>query len=253
MTDSRNGACLNCGEPLYGHFCQNCGQKAKVGRLQVKEILTEFLLSPFHIENHGLPWTFWWLFVKPGEVIRAYVMGKRKLLYPAFRYLVLGGTIATIISKQYKIFHINLEDVQVPFLNFVDREFFVYANDNLTLFNLLAIPVFALGTYIFFRPKGHNYAENLTLQAYITAQQLWTLIIIFPFLQFFPGAKPIILQVYTVGTTLYSVYVIMKFFRMWNTLGLMLMALCLIYSYILQFTITYGFYLLIGKQVSLSH
>ena len=247
------GTCLNCGEETEGHYCWNCGQKTAVGRLHVKEILTEFVLSPFHIENHGLPWTFWWLFIKPGQVVRDYVHGKRKLLYPAFRYLVLGGTIATIISKRYKIFHIELEEVQVPFLNFIEREFFVYANENLTLFNLLAIPVFALGTFIFFKPKGYNYAENLTLQAYSTAQQLWTLIIIFPFLQFFPDAKGIILQVYSVGTTLYSFYVIMHFFNMWNFLGLILMILTLLYSYIVQFLLTYGFFQVFGGHVSFGH
>ena len=250
---SSGAPCLNCGEQVNGNYCWNCGQKTNIDRLHVKEILTEFLLSPFHIENHGLPWTFWWLFVKPGFVIREYVHGKRKLLYPAFRYLVLGGTIATIISKQYKIFHIELEEVQVPFLNFVEREFFVYANENLTLFNLLAIPVFALGTYIFFKPKGYNYAENLTLQAYITAQQLWTLIIIFPFLQFSPEAKGVILQVYSVGTTLYSFYVIMHFFKMWNVLGFILMVLTLLYSYIVQFMLTYGFYQVFGSHLSFGH
>ena len=253
MINQGNLNCLNCGSPLSGKFCDNCGQKATVHRLQVKEIVSEFLLSPFHIENHGLPWTFLWLFTKPGEVIRKYVFGKRKLLYPAFRYLVLGGTIATIISKKYKIFHIDLEQVEVPLLSFIEREFFVYANDNLTLFNLLSIPVFAFGTYIFFKPKGFNYAENLTLHAYITAQQLWTLIIIFPFLQFFPQAKGTILQVYSGLTTLYSFYVIMNFFKMRNVLGFTLMILTLIYSYLFQFAVTYGFYALFGQSVSFSH
>lgn len=253
MNQQKELTCLNCQCKFHGNYCFNCGQKASIGQLQVKEIVTEFLLSPFHIENHGLIWTFWWLFSKPGHVIRHYVHGQRKLLYPAFRYLVLGGTIATIISKQYKIFHIDLQDVQVPFLNFIDREFFVYANDNLTIINLFAIPIFAMGTYIFFKPKGYNYAENLTLQAYIAGQQLWTLIVIFPFLQFFPDGKSIILEVYTVLTTLYSFYVSMHFFKMWNALGFFLMILTLIYSYVVQFFITYGFYKIFGHSVSLGH
>lgn len=253
MSESRSIKCLNCGETASGKFCWNCGQKTSVDRLHIKEILVEFFLSPFHIENHGLFWTFWWLFSRPGEVIRRYVHGERKLLYPSFRYLVLGGTIATIIAKRYKIFHLDITEIEVPFLNFVEPEFFVYVNDNLTIVNLFAIPVFAAFTFFFFKPKGYNYAENLTIQAYITAQQLWTLIVIFPLLQFFPSAKDIILQAYTIFTTLYSFYVVLKFFKMWSALGLVLILLSFIYSYLVQFSLTYGIYKLFGHGVTMGH
>ncbi len=253
MSQPNSIKCLNCGEIATGKFCFNCGQKTSVGRLHIKEILVEFFLSPFHIENHGLFWTFWWLFVKPGDVLRKYVHGERKSLYPAFRYLVLGGTIATIIAQRYKILHLDVEDISVPFLNFVEPDFFVYVNDNLTIVNLFAIPVFATFTFIFFKPKGYNYAENLTVQAYITAQQLWTLIVIFPLLQFFPGIKDQILQVYTVFTTLYSFYVVMRFFNMWSFLGFVLILLSFVYSYVVQISLTYGIYTLFGHSVSLGH
>lgn len=273
MNESGSVKCLNCGEQASGKFCWNCGQKTTVGRLHIKEILIEFFLSPFHIENHGLFWTFSWLFTQPGEVIRNYVHGERKLLYPAFRYLVLGGTIATIIAQRYEIFHADVImndavddagssmfeflDPLIKIFNslfdFIDPGFFVYVNDNLTIVNLFAIPVFATFTFLFFRPKGYNYAENLTLQAYITSQQLWTLIVIFPLLQFLPGIKDLILQAYTVFTTLYYFYVVLKFFNMWSILGFILILLSFIYSYIVQFSLTYGIYSLFGQSMAAGH
>lgn len=253
MKTNSSFKCLNCGEEATGKFCWNCGQKTSTGRLHIKEILTEFFLSPFHIENHGLFWTFSWLFTQPGEVIRKYVHGERIFLYPAFRYLVLGGTIATIIAQRYKIFHLDIEDIAVPMLNVVEPNFFVYVNDNLTIVNLFAIPVFATFTYLFFKPKGYNYAENLTLQAYITSQQLWTLIVIFPLLQFLPGIKDLILQGYTIFTTLYYFYVVMRFFNMWSFLGFILILLSFIYSYLVQFSLTYGIYSFFGHSISTGH
>ena len=263
--------CLNCGEMASGKYCWNCGQKTHTGKLHIREILLEFFLSPFHIENHGLFWTFWWLFSKPVEVVRRYVHGERKLLYPAFRYLVLGGTIATIIAAKYEIFHDLIKEEPVErsepvlgflepltqlfnsFFDFIDPEFFVYVNDNLTIVNLFAIPVFAVFTFLFFKPRGYNYAENLTLQAYITSQQLWTLIVIFPFLQFFPAARDSIIPIYSVFTTLYSFYVVMNFFRMRTFLGLVLVLLSFLYSYLVQFSLTYGIYQLFGHSLSLGH
>lgn len=236
--------CLNCSTEFKGSFCWNCGQKASVGRLHIREILKEIFLSPFHIHPHGLLYTFLWLFKRPGQVIRQYIIGQRKLLHPAFRYLVLAGTLATIVMTVYEPF--KTEHIpELPF-EFISGEFFVWVSGHITLINLIAVPVFALGTYVFFRPLKFNYAENLALQAYIASQQLWILVILFPFFHFLPELNQYINSIYSVATVVYNLVVVMSFFKMLSVTGFMLSLLAFLYSYVLQFIVTYLYFLGFG-------
>lgn len=249
MEDFDQITCLNCNTKYRGNFCWNCGQKATVHRLKMGEILQEFFLSPFHIHAHGLLYTFIWLFKRPGEVIARYIQGQRKLLHPAFRYLVLAGTLATIIMTIYKPFKIeHIPELPVPFIS---GEFFVWVSGNITFINLIAVPIFALGTYVFFKPLKLNYAENLTLQAYIAAQQLWILVVLFPLFHFLPELNHLVNSIYSVATVVYNLFVVMSFFRMLSLTGFMLSLLAFLYSYAIQFVVTYLFYVAFGQNFSI--
>lgn len=242
--------CLNCKEEFKGNFCWNCGQSAKVHRLDLKEIIEEFLLSPLHIHPHGLLFTFIWLFRAPGDVIRRYIKGERKLLHPAFRYLVLAGTLATIVIAIYHPFEeIHQQTTFVPFLS---PEFFSWVGSNITFINLIAVPIFALGTYIIYKPKGYNYAENLALQAYIASQQLWILVVLFPVFQLAPSLDSYINSVYSVASVVYNLIVVMGFFKMRSIVGFLLSLLAFLYANVVQITISYLFYEYVSHHMSFS-
>ena len=209
---------------MKGHYCWNCGQKSSVKRLHMKEILEEFFLSPLHIHPHGLLFTFIWLFKAPGTVIRKYVKGERKLLHPAFRYLVLAGTLSTIVIAIYHPFEM-VEDASG--LLFVAPDFFVWVSGHVTVINLVAVPIFAFGTYLLFKPSKFNYAENLTLQAYVASQQLWILVLFVPVFQFAPFLDEYVNQFYSIVTVVYNIYVVMHFFKMVNIVGFLLSVLAL--------------------------
>lgn len=240
--------CLNCGTRFSGKFCHNCGQKAGVKRLEMREILEEFFLSPLHIHPHGLLYTFIWLFKAPGRVIFNYIAGQRKLLHPAFRYLVLSGTLATLIIAIYHPFETDAMEAPIPMIS---GEFISWVSSHITLVNLISVPIFALWTYVFFKKRRFNYAENLTLQAYIVSQQLWILVILFPFFQFAPGLDNYINTGYSILTVVYNIYVVMDFFRMRSLIGFALSILAFVYAYVCQFLITYLFFELFGHAVAL--
>ena len=83
-THERN--CLNCGSPLTGNFCANCGQKAHVHR-SVRAFFQDFLQNLFNFEGkiwRTLPMLVW----RPGEMTRRYIAGERaRFISPIALYL----------------------------------------------------------------------------------------------------------------------------------------------------------------------
>lgn len=83
---SANGNCLNCGAPLAGAYCQDCGQKGHVHRT-LHAFGHDFLHSVLHFDGkiwRTLPLLFW----HPGDLTRRYVHGERaKFVSPLALFL----------------------------------------------------------------------------------------------------------------------------------------------------------------------
>lgn len=72
---THEGNCLNCGAPLAGPFCHECGQHAHVHRT-LSAFFHDFLHGVLHFEGkiwRTLPLLAW----KPGELTRRYIDGQR--------------------------------------------------------------------------------------------------------------------------------------------------------------------------------
>ncbi|MBX9747176.1 MAG: DUF3667 domain-containing protein [Hyphomonadaceae bacterium] len=70
-----NGACLNCGAPVTGRFCANCGQHAQPIR-SLRHVAGEFVHNLFHFDTKA--WrTLPMVVFRPGTLTRDYVFGKR--------------------------------------------------------------------------------------------------------------------------------------------------------------------------------
>ena len=68
-------ACLNCGTPLLGPHCHQCGQQAYVHRT-IGAFMHDLLHGALHFEGkiwHTLPLLAW----RPGELTRRYIAGER--------------------------------------------------------------------------------------------------------------------------------------------------------------------------------
>jgi len=79
-------SCLNCGAPLRGPFCAECGQRAHVHR-SVRGFMQDFLQGMLNFEGkfwHTLPMLAW----RPGEMTRRYIAGERaRFISPVALYL----------------------------------------------------------------------------------------------------------------------------------------------------------------------
>ena len=83
--------CLNCGSPVAGQHCPQCGQAGDVHVLSMQEVAGDVAHSLLHLDSRV--WRTLRLLVrKPGELTREFIAGKHQTYLPPFR-LYLGVSI----------------------------------------------------------------------------------------------------------------------------------------------------------------
>jgi len=88
LAESSN--CLNCGTRLRGQYCGSCGQRARSRLISLWELLSEAFGDLLELDSR-LWRTLIPLMVRPGQLTRDYLEGRRARYMPPFRsYLVLS-------------------------------------------------------------------------------------------------------------------------------------------------------------------
>lgn len=217
--------CPNCSTKTTGRYCHECGQKTGEARYTFKGILTDLFYDAIQLENKSLPKTIFRLTKEPGTAIREVILGKRQSLYPPFKFLALIGAVVILLSLRYRFFlneytqvqtnqtHILFGLIFIPeaYRAFLEN-FFRFAEENATLLNIAAIPVFTFLSFVLLSRNAYNFAENLVLNTYITGQQLFFLLLLIPFFEFVPDHKTMLITLYTLGVTAYNFLVYIQFF-----------------------------------------
>ena len=104
-------ACLNCGTPLTGAYCHECGQHGHIHRT-LGAFFHDLLHSVFHVEGRlwrTLPLLAW----RPGELTRRYIEGERMrfvspmalFLFTVFLMFAVLGSFGTV--KKVDVAEIN--------------------------------------------------------------------------------------------------------------------------------------------------
>lgn len=89
-SEHRPGDCLNCGTALLGEYCHRCGQRAQSRRLPLLFLLRNLADEVFSLDSR-LARTLRLLLVRPGELTRRYLEGRRTAHVPPLRlYAVLS-------------------------------------------------------------------------------------------------------------------------------------------------------------------
>ena len=82
--------CLNCATPLVGQYCGNCGQRARSRLISIWELLRDAFGDLFELDSR-LWKTLVPLMIRPGQLTKDYLEGRRARFMPPFRtYLVLS-------------------------------------------------------------------------------------------------------------------------------------------------------------------
>jgi hypothetical protein len=99
-------SCPNCGTPITGQFCSNCGQRQTEVRLSLRRILMDVLEDQFSL-NAALPRTLKALFFKPGFLTNQYLNRRIASYIPPFRLYLVSSLLffltATILFNRTPI------------------------------------------------------------------------------------------------------------------------------------------------------
>lgn len=167
--------CKNCEAIVEGKFCSNCGQNAKVGKINFPNFLNEVSESIFLV-NKGFFFTLINLFLRPGQSIKDFINGKRKNHYKPIAYVLILSTVYFLISR---IADQNtlIEDLISGFFSY-DSEGAAEIPSSLAWFTanyayttLILLPIFSLASFVSFLGHKRNLLEHIVLNAYITGQQ----------------------------------------------------------------------------------
>ena len=90
ISSADNPNCLNCGTRLGGQYCGICGQRSRNRLISIWQLLQEAFGDLFELDSR-LWRTLSPLLVRPGQLTRDYLEGRRARYMPPFRsYLVLS-------------------------------------------------------------------------------------------------------------------------------------------------------------------
>jgi Protein of unknown function (DUF3667) len=156
--------CLNCDNNFEGAFCNLCGQKAATHRFSLHEWLHEITHSILHVDS-GFFLTLKTLTVRPGDAVREYLAGKRKLLFSPFLYLLVWCGIFVIVSHFFN----ETSDKHNDFNTLTEASAFIEEHYYKFIVVAMVLPL-ALGSYLAYFRSGFNFAENLVLNCYLMGQ-----------------------------------------------------------------------------------
>lgn len=90
--------CKNCGTEFSGNYCNNCGQKAKVGRLTFRSVIDNWAYGLTNCDT-GILYTCKELFTRPGHMLADYIRGKRVIYFQPFPMLFITAGLYGLISQ----------------------------------------------------------------------------------------------------------------------------------------------------------
>lgn len=110
------------------------------------------------------------LALRPGLTVKAYVEGRRKRYFNPFSYLMLTIAVSAFLTSY---FHLLETDVQHS------NPVSAMITKHINLIFLVGVPITALFTKLLFFKSRYNFAEHLTLQAFMGGFRVFFFILIF--------------------------------------------------------------------------
>lgn len=213
--------CLNCNVRLTpgAHFCGNCGQKADIHRLSFMHFLHEFFHAFTHADK-GIFHLLKELTLRPGQVAREYMAGKRKKYFNPFTFFLIVMTLFVFSSTFFSKADLKIKPdpaviAQIPteagkqeYINTITRvvEASGFMKHYGNIVGMIAVPFLSLITWAFYRRRGYNYAEHLTANLLFTSfNNLYFAILIVPLESLMRGSAGHYLVLLT-GLLMHSIY-----------------------------------------------
>ena len=171
-------ACKNCGHAVNNKYCPECGQKAFAERFTLKILAYEFIHGFYHVD-HGILYTIKELAINPGQMLKDYLLGKRKKHFNPFSFiLIIAGVLSVFLPKLISrslFVEMGLFDVKS-----LDPDLLQSSLENFSMRIIFGLPLFAIVTTAFYRQKQFNFSENLVANSYLRGESQLLLFVLVP-------------------------------------------------------------------------
>lgn len=168
--------CKNCNTEFEGKFCSECGQKAKTGRITIKQIFKDLRDHFIHFDQ-GFLFTIKELTLRPGHTVREYIDGKRVKHIKPLRFMFWATAISLLVvnffgfsEKLIAEIETNKEIGATAQKNHAGVKMVHFLTEHPSVMTLMLIPFIALSAMLFYRKQRLNYAEHFSAAAYFMGQ-----------------------------------------------------------------------------------
>jgi len=158
----KSPVCLNCNEAVERNYCSNCGQKTDTHRITLKHFLFHDVIHGVWHLDRGILFTLKQAIARPGKAALEYIEGKRIPYYNVFYLILLLTGLGIFIESIYLKASAKFISYIPPDPNATNATLDFLAK-HAKFFLLLAIPVFALNSYILFNRRKFLYSEHLII------------------------------------------------------------------------------------------
>ncbi len=197
--------CLICNQPLNvsQKFCDRCGQHTKTHRLSVGHVTHEFFHAFTHADT-GIIFLIKALDTNPGRMAGEYVEGKRKKYFSPFSFLLICIGFFVLVNNVIKTYPdppppdpkivavLPTPAARQNYIGLIERTATASkaVNKHANIITLIAIPLYSLILWLFFKKRGRNFAEIMIAVILFTAfASLCTTILINPFMAYYKGTS----------------------------------------------------------------
>ena len=162
--------CKNCNAQINENYCPNCGQPAKLKRIDGHYIKHE-IEHLLHFEK-GIFYTIKELLIRPGQNIREFIHDNRNRLIKPIVFLIIMALINTAILNllHIKMTFFGVQDVKATVAIAIDNWLSSNAGYAMIFLGIFIVPWIQL----FFRKDGYNFYEILILMCFVSG--MWLLI-----------------------------------------------------------------------------
>lgn len=160
--------CKNCNEEVTQQYCPNCGQPAKLKRIDGHYVLHE-IEHVLHFEK-GILYTVRELLIRPGENVKHFITANRNRLVKPIFFIIVTSLIYTFINH---FFHaedgyVKLGEAKKTTTGVI----FKWIEEHYGYSNIIMGVFIAFWTKIFFRKYNYNFYEILILLCFVMGMSM---------------------------------------------------------------------------------
>jgi len=170
MTSNRKmNSCKNCKEAVNGNYCPNCGQPAKLKRIDKHYIIQE--TRDFLYADKGMVYTIKKVLISPGESVKQFLTEDRYRFVKPITFVIITSLIYTLVNYLWGVKgHVFVS----PFLRIEAAGSTAIGNilswmtKNYAYANVLIGLFIAFWIKLFFRKFGYNLFEIFVLLCFVS-------------------------------------------------------------------------------------